>query len=89
MTSASVRQARVSQARGTAHAQRPTCARTLSGMWRPFLTLGLQLREPATEAAIATAERELVAVVAKELRELMLATDGVLDDYGHATVHLT
>ncbi len=56
-------------------------------MWRDFLgELGLELREPAADADIALAERELGAVWPKELRELLLETDGVFDEAGFAVV---
>ena len=56
--------------------------------WTPFLAgLGLDVREPADEAAIAAAERVLGSTWPDELRELLLATDGVFDEYGTAVVH--
>ena len=54
-------------------------------MWRKYLLeldVGLELAEPASAEAVARAERELGVNFPAELRELLLESDGVMDEYG-------
>ena len=56
-------------------------------MWRAWLSRqDLRLTEPASEAEIAAAERDLGCAWPQELRELLLESDGVRDEYGGAVV---
>ena len=56
-------------------------------MWRDFVSQhGLRPNGPARESDIAAAERALGCGWPRELRELLLATDGVLDEHGGALV---
>ena len=56
-------------------------------MWRELIAgHGLRLGEPAREADLAAAERELGFAWPRGLRELLLEADGALDDHGFAVV---
>ena len=54
-------------------------------MWREYLEglgAGVTLAAPASAEAIARAERGLEVELPAELRELLLESDGVTDEYG-------
>ncbi|MFJ9036660.1 SMI1/KNR4 family protein [Streptomyces sp. NPDC102406] len=53
-------------------------------MWRELASEypGADLQGPADEASLAAAERGLGQAIPHALRELLLETDGITDDYG-------